>query len=580
MVGVPSAGSTFVQVQLWVGSRLVGTGEAHGRADSSDTGSPAGAGALALERAVGQALAQALATATASELVRGIVQANGNPARAIRPELTIAYDPEELMVTEWDQVVGMYAVGLDALWLSVDGQLAWSLPGEQLRQDAANGTGTMLRLAARLGVPAASLADARRDHDVRLGRATATRLVSAEPGEPPTAVMRRHAMRLPTSLDQAREAVGDVAGFIVASAPSAELIQDPAVRTGVEAVGLSDHFDFDTGQFRDVNASPAAQALAAWALVAALPLLEGEEREGALRASRAALQSLPRRAAGEADASTSRLASAIAVATTAGPEGGRLNVDAQTGEWVDAARARVMESINSATPPIDESRAPEVYAFAVVAANGADADALDHARAAIARAWDELPPSLLPSATAWLVMAEQAIDPTSKQPPPRRESRDRAVALLCSMQLSDPGAGARQFDLIGGIVLGHRPADARGSPRVGAASALPAIAMASAQAPEDRISAAMGFLAILPVDAAGAVGVMRGSPATGAVGAVGAVGELPWSTQSELGHAALVLRALTACIQALESAPISASPLDSAPDGDTLDGVGPEEKDW
>lgn len=569
IVGLPTAGATHVQVRLWVGDRLVGRGEGDGSVPAGSTGG-------STPDALATALEGALDSARSHSLIQAIAQAGGDPSQSVRPELTIAHLPEELMVTEWGHIDGKYAIGLDALWLLVDGRLAWSFPMEQLQLDAANGTGTMLRLAAGLDLRAGTLADSRKHHDIRVGRAAATRLVATEPGEPPTAVMRRHAMRLPTSVESAKESARAVARFIAASAPSASLVQDPDLRTSIEAVGLSDHFELAAGRFRNVNASPAAQALAAWSLLEASPLLDEKGRAEALRTARAALQSLPRRAVGEGDAAASRLAGAVAVATMAGPDGARLELDGDTSAWIDQARARLTETIDSDTPPIDESRAPEVYAYAVAAAGVADETALARARAAIARAWDELPPSLIPSAAAWLIMAERAIDPMGTAPAIRGETSDRAVALLCSMQLDDPGAGARQFDLVGGILGGAPPIDPRGSARVGATSALPTMAIALSKAPRVRIAAAMGFLTILPIDSAGAVGGALGS---GSFDPTGAVGEWPWSPRSELGHAALVLRALTTCIQALESDPKSLLRLDSAPVGDTLHPVGPDEED-
>ena len=529
----PPGSLCLAEVRLWLGPVPIGRGSA----TALDAHNPVAAAAqIATEAAWGSSPLESLRS-------KGLRVS----ADQVLPELTMVFEPEELPAVEWSDLASSHAPGLDALWLTrtdaAETVTVFSLPQDQLASDADHVEGTMLTLAVRAGLRPLTLAELRRHATIRVGRASVLRAVAPAMGDGPTIVIRRHGLPEGTLAEQCRRAGQSIVGFLARSAPELDRVGDPAIRDSLIAFGLADRMNITSGEFGVVTAPAASQALAGWALLHAAGMVDDGAHSEAIRTALAALESLPRQGLGEADAGNSRIAGAIAVACVAEfpAELGGLSDTAKA--WVQRAHARLTKSLRSGEAPVDGLRAVEVFAFAAAAGRSGDVALIDEARLQVIRAWDEFPHALLPSTTPWLLLAEQSLGVS----PLRRELREKSLDIIQSLQWTDPGAGARQEDLVGAILTAAPPADGRGAPAVGASSALPAMALllGGRDGPARRASQ---FLALLPVDRAGAVPTLPSGS-----GAVGAVGATPWSKDAAVGEAALVLRALAQSVQALET---------------------------
>lgn len=394
----------FVAVILRLNGRVVGMGKSGGAAP----------GQLEV------AMARALKSARADEAVR-VLGDDALPRLTL--ELEVAQAAEPLVGATFEQAIAPLQPALQGLALR-HGE-AWSyLPASHVlaRGMAAPLSRSVLALLNELRLPPRDLPELRAGGSTALYAVPSQRWVQATPHDPPQRVMRLSAPlpREPLQSDRLARATCDLADYLArqlrgpASPPQSEA--EAAMRATLARLGLRGTYQPIADEHLEITASPADQALVAFALarageLARCPSLEPSPT-GSARTLLAALEAVE---PGEAPPLSSPAACALSLLADA-----TLTRDPAAGSaaLTPAFRAAAAEGVartataTAAGPAQQMDRALALAAAAACQRIDRPIMPRDALIAALAQAWTQVDRNTALVAAPWLLLAERELADT------------------------------------------------------------------------------------------------------------------------------------------------------------------------
>ncbi len=463
----PNAGSpegvAAAAVVLRLDGRPVGVGTSHEKGSS-------------LPRAV----AQAIERVRQDRVIEGLsTKEQDAVGRRLTMELELAGPAAPMVGRTVPEVGQRVEPALGALSMRRNDRWAWTYPSVlQAGNMAGDATAILAALLRELDVDASELPTLELPASMAFYMAPTVRLAQQAPTRPPFEVVRGNEVVPLTALGPAgrQEFAAAMARHLRSHAPPLPSGADPVALAALRARGLQGDYRPHVDLYRPMTASPADQAVTAYALArySACPEAPEAERNAARAAATEILRALSDVTEGEdppLESEAAVAASLMALQVLQDPA----HPEPLLPEWRAALLTALDRRLGGSAAESDHARAMTLAAAAAVsAAGGPGAPARERVTQALDLAWKTPQPPQLVATAAWLLMAERSLG--GLQDPVRSEAiaakvgpmRDalRAIQAGTADDESSP-------DLLGGFSL-----TGTGRSRATAQSARPALALA------------------------------------------------------------------------------------------------------